>query len=242
MCPLARGGRRGLPCARLSPTTGSVRAAIAEDEGLRELFAALCARGPQEPGHDLAHSLRVAAWTLELLPAPTDRRGAIAAALLHDLVNVPKDSPARAQASELSAEAARPLLTRAGFAPVDVDAICGAIRDHSFSSGRAPASELGRALQDADRLEALGALGVLRTASTGVALGAVYFHPDDPWASSRSLDDRAYTVDHFFTKLLGLPARMGTPRGRAEAERRVAFLRRFLEELAVEIGHPLPPG
>src|SRR5690606_30561874 len=116
---------------------------------------------------------------------------AIAAALLHDIVNVPKDSPLRAQASELCAtEAARMLaeISRSlsaawpaahpfpatvaggpgpdphsapriegglGFTPHVIADIAQAIRDHSFSRGATPESALGRALQDADRLEAV---------------------------------------------------------------------------------------
>src|SRR5690606_10037607 len=116
--------------------------------------------------------------------------------------------------------------------------ICDAIRDHSYSRGAVPTSPLGRALQDADRLEALGVLGVFRTISTGTRMGGAYFDADDPWALERPLDDRAYAVDHFTTKLFRLPATMGTPKGREEAERRVARMRAMLEDLGEELGRP----
>ena len=70
--------------------------------------------------------------------------------------------------------------------------------------------------------------------------GGAWFHPDDPWAEARPLDDARYSVDHFFTKLLGLPATMRTPAGRVEAERRAEFLRQFLARLGDELGRPGP--
>ena len=210
---------------------------IASDPGLAALHALAGRQLDDDPGHNLAHALRVAlaaariAVALEVSP-----REAIAAALLHDLVNVPKDHPGRARASELSATAAAPELARAGFDPDVVQRITGAIRDHSFSRGVAPETPLGDALQDADRLEALGVIGLFRCVSTGVRMGAQYFHDDDPFARARPLDDRAFSVDHFFTKLLGLPATMRTAAGRAEAEARAAFLRTTLAQLGAELG------
>jgi uncharacterized protein len=193
-----------------------------------------------DPTHDAAHLLRVAAWTLRLGGAAVDFREAVAAALLHDAVHVPKDSPERARASELAAAHAVERLAALGFSPDAVTRVAEAVRDHSFSRGAVPQGPLGCALQDADRLEALGAIGLLRTISTGVRMGAEWFHPEDPFARGRALDDRRYSVDHFHAKLLGLPATMRTEAGRAEAERRVALLRGFLDALADELGGPGP--
>jgi len=190
-----------------------------------------------DPAHDTGHLLRVALWTWRLAPGVPPRQ-AIAAALLHDLVNLPKDHEERARASELSSEQARSMLPRAGFDAPEVELICEAIRCHSYSRGETPKSDLGRALQDADRLEALGALGICRTFSTGARLEARYFHPLDPWGEARARDDIRYSIDHFFTKLLGLAKTMLTPGGRREATRRVEFMKSFLVQLGAEIGKP----
>ncbi len=199
-----------------------------------------------DAAHDVGHLLRVARWTLGLLadagtssedPNP---RLAVAAALLHDVVNIPKTEPARIAASEQSAAVARELLPNFGFSPDEVELAAEAIRDHSYTRGEVPASALGRALQDADRLEALGAIGVFRCVATGVRFGAAFFHVDDPWASGRPLDDARFSVDHFFTKLLRLTPTLLTAAGRAEAERRAAVMRSLLAELGEEIGAPLP--
>ncbi len=219
-------------------TTSDVLAYIERDEDLSKLMRAVEARLDDDPGHDSSHCVRVAFWTVRLGAGESCPRIAIAAALLHDVVNVPKNSPKRNRASELSAEVARDLLPRHGFDPAQVTEICRAIIDHSFSRGAVPTTPLGRALQDADRLEALGALGLFRTISTGTRMGAVYFHATDPWAENRELADTAYTVDHFFRKLLRLPDTLLTEAGRAEAHRRAEFLRAFLAQLGEELGRP----
>ena len=194
-----------------------------------------------DPGHDIDHALRVARWCIHIgrtIDVPWEE--AAAAALLHDIVNVPKDSPQRKRASELSADRAGEVLTSLGWSTEARDAICAAIADHSYSRDVIPRSALGCALQDADRLDALGALGIMRTVSTGVLLGGRYFDPDDPWAARRPMDDRRFTLDHFFTKLLKLPDTMRTDAGRKEAHTRAQTMRQFLHALGEEIGVQLP--
>jgi len=214
----------------------ALRAFIAADEALTTLHARVVAHLDGDPGHDLGHLHRVALWTLRLGGAAVDRREAIAAALLHDIVNLPKDSPDRALASTRSAEVARRWLPDLGFSEAAVGRVADGIRDHSFSRGVTPTEPLGQALQDADRLEAVGVIGLFRCVSTGARMGARYFEDDDPWAESRPLDDRAYSIDHFFTKLLGLAAGMNTAAGRHEGARRTEYLRHTLAQLAAEIG------
>jgi len=206
------------------------------DPGLRLVREQFAAHQDDDPGHDLSHALRVALWTLRLGRGAIDPREGIAAALLHDAVNLPKDSPQRREASALSAQLAAELLPRAGFDAGATRRVCEAIHDHSYSRDVLPRHPLGCALQDADRLEALGALGILRTATCGVRLGARFFDPDDPWGRRRALDDRRFTIDHFFVKLLGLEGTMRTEAGRTEARRRTAFMRAFLAQLGEEIG------
>lgn len=173
---------------------------------LREVHAALLARPHDgDSAHDLAHLHRVALWTCRLLDDPHQAEEAIAAALLHDFVNVPKNHPDRARASEITAETVRPLLHKAGFAPSAVDRITTAIRQHSYSRGEKPESKMAKALQDADRLEALGAIGIMRCYSTGVVMGARYFHPEDPWARKRALDDSGFSLDHFLLNCYSYP-------------------------------------
>ena len=212
-------------------------ATLRADPALAALEAHAARHLDDDPGHNLAHALRVARVAIRLAASlGACPREAFAAALLHDLVNVPKDHPDRALASTRSAEAARALLPDFGCDAAGIDRVAAAIADHSFSRGVVPSHPLGQALQDADRLEALGAIGLFRCISTGVRMGAAYFHDADPFARSRSLDDRAFSIDHFYTKLLRLPASFLTPAGRAEAERRAAFLQATLAQLGEELG------
>lgn len=219
----------------------SLLAFIEADPALAALAALAAPRLGDDPGHDLAHALRVALWTVRLGGSRISPSEAVAAALLHDIVNLPKDSPDRARASELSAAESRRLLPPLGFSPDATERIARAVLDHSFSRGAVPEHPLGQALQDADRLEAVGAIGIMRTFSTGACMNARYFHDLDPFATARPLNDRAFSVDHFRSKLLGLAQTMLTPEGRAEAHRRTALMLAYLDGLASELGVPLPP-
>jgi uncharacterized protein len=216
-------------------TRPEVRQLIRDDDALRVLFERVSESTGGDAAHDVGHALRVAEWTIRLAGDDVAPRIAIAAALLHDIVNVPKNHPDRALASERSAEVARSWLIELGFAADDVELVAGAIRDHSFTRGAIPETVLGKTLQDADRLEALGVIGTFRCIATGATFGAEFFDAEDPWGERRVLDDKRYSVDHFFVKLLKLPATFRTPAGRAEAERRAEVMRGILRELGTEL-------
>lgn len=218
-----------------------LRALISASPLLAAMHEEVLAAADGDPAHDMGHLYRVALWATRLYAA-ADREAPIAdilaAALLHDIVNVPKSSPDRARASELCAARARELLLPFGLAQERLDRICDAIRDHSFSRGATPNSALGCCLQDADRLEALGAIGIARTFATSVRLRSVFIHPDDPWGRGRELNDNAFAVDHFFTKLLTLHETFHTEEAREEGRRRAARLDTFLDWFADEVGAP----
>lgn len=189
-----------------------------------------------DAGHDFGHIQRVITSALAFAEAEgADKIIVGPAALLHDLVNVPKNNPDRVQASHLSAQAAEPLLLDAGYAGAEISQIQTAIIEHSFSLGRAPSTLESAVVQDADRLDALGAVGVMRAAVTGAALGSSLFDPDDPFAEQRALQGPQFVIDHFFDKLFKLPAMMNTAAARAEAERRVDFMKQFLDQLRSEV-------
>jgi uncharacterized protein len=152
-------------------------------------------------------------------------------------VAVPKGHPDRKRASRLAAERATGWLAQEGFPEPLLAPVAHAIAAHSFSAGIEPETIEAEVVQDADRLDALGAIGIARCYATAGAMGGALVHPDDPVPSvppTRTLDDRRYATDHFFAKLLRLPTTMRTAAGRAEAERRAAVMRRFLSELARE--------
>ena len=158
------------------------------------------------------------------------------AAIFHDLVNLPKSHPDRARASQLSAEAACHFLRSDGFAEARLSAVGHAIAAHSFSAKITPMTPEARVLQDADRLEALGAIGIARMFHVSGAMGGGLFDADDPMALHRVYDDRAFALDHIDTKLLKLVDTMQTEPGRAMAAERAEWMLSFRTRLLSEIG------
>ena len=152
------------------------------------------------------------------------------------LVNESKNSPQRSQASKLSADAAGPLLIELGFQPNEVASIQHSIVAHSFSADVAPQTVEAKILQDADRMESVGALGIARTFYTAGKMASLLFEGDDPFAANRPLNDKRYAVDHFKAKLLGLCETMQTNAGRRVAKERTKHMQAFLDQLAIEIG------
>lgn len=195
-----------------------------------------------DASHDINHARRVmhAALAIAASEGGGDDGVVIAAAYLHDWINLPKNHPERSRASQLSAEAARPILADVGFAPERIEAACHVILTHSFSANILPETLEAKALQDADRLEALGAIGLARVFSIAGQLGSRLFDGEDPFAQDRPLDDRRYAIDHFEVKLLRLPETMQTATGRGMAEERAEVMRRFLRSLADELGSKMP--
>jgi uncharacterized protein len=195
-----------------------------------------------DAAHDRAHVERVVANARQLA---SDTEAAlevvVPAAWLHDCVTVPKDHPRRAEASRLAAETAVEFLSETGYPAEWHDDIAHAIAAHSYSGNVPPRTLEARIVQDADRLDALGAVGIARCFMVGGSLNHALYDPDDPFCTDRPADDDTYAVDHFFTKLLRLPATMQTEAGRAEAERRAAVMRDYLDQLGIEIGEPPAP-
>lgn len=190
-----------------------------------------------DPAHDLGHLTRVLAMSrrIAMNEGPHDARVLTAAACLHDLVNLPKDHPDRARASTLSAEAAVKALADQGFSDDQLQGIAHAIAAHSFSAGIPPRTPEARALQDADRLDALGAIGIARMFAVSGQLGRTLYDPRDPMALNRDLDDKSFALDHLETKLFRLAATMQTPTGRALAEERAEWMYSFRTRLLTEI-------
>lgn len=196
---------------------------------------------PSDPAHDDAHIRRVVQNARVLAEAEGARLEVVLpAAWLHDCVAVPKDSPRRGLASRAAAEAAAAFLDEAGYPGVWIPGIRHAIEAHSFSA-RIPAETLeAKVVQDADRLDALGAVGIARCLMLGGTMARPLYDPADPFARRRAPDDGVSVVDHFFTKLLRLEGTMQTRHGRREAQRRTAFIRAYLHQLGIEIGEVLP--
>ncbi|RQW80581.1 MAG: phosphohydrolase, partial [Methanothrix sp.] len=105
-----------------------------------------------------------------------------------------------------------------------------------FSKGIVPKTLEAKILQDADRLDAMGAIGIARVFMTGGTLGRALYNPDDPFCRAREPEDGLWNLDHFYRKLLKLEAGMHTKTARQMAEKRADVLRRYLLDLEEEIG------
>ncbi len=166
-------------------------------------------------GHDAAHTLRVyrnALWIARREGA-CDREAVALAALLHDA-----DDPKLFQTENFAN--ARAFLTSRGVAPERIDFICSIIASVSFSKNKntPPESREAGICRDADRLDAMGAVGIARTFAFGGAHG-------------RSMED---SVRHFREKLLLLKDGLCTAAAREIGESRHAFLKAFLDEFRRE--------
>jgi len=189
-----------------------------------------------DAAHGLSHIRRVVANVKGLAQSGNPNLAVvIPAAWLHDCVSVAKNSPLRSQGSELAAKAAVEFLRTAGYPVEHLKGIGHAIAAHSFSAGIVPETLEAKIVQDADRLDALGAIGIARCLQTGTSMGSTLYDLDDPFADNRIADDRMSTVDHFYTKLLTLADTMQTEVGRSEANLRTDFMRQYLQQLRREI-------
>ncbi|MDR3480152.1 MAG: HD domain-containing protein [Burkholderiaceae bacterium] len=201
-----------------------------------QLISIASADGHDDGAHDLQHLHRV--WRLaQALLAEYPQADAMivqAACYLHDLVNVPKDHPDRAQASTLAAGLACAKLERIGFPSEKLAGVAHAIEAHSFSASIAPTTIEARIVQDADRLDALGAVGLARLFYTAGRMGSALAHPTDPLGAQRALDDRQFALDHIEVKLAKLPGSMQTAAARKIGAARLDQLRRFREDFVDE--------
>lgn len=186
--------------------------------------------------HDLSHLVRV--WNnVRRIQAQEggDLRILCAAVLLHDCVRVEKNSPLRSQASRLSATQATTILQALDWQEEDGAAVAHAVEAHSFSAGITPMSLEAKIVQDADRLDAIGAIGVARCFYVAGRMGSGLYEPVDPLATARPLDDKRHALDHFQTKLYKLADGFQTGAGAAMARAREAGMRRFVDALMAEL-------
>ena len=215
--------------------------AAAVEARRRALYETEVARlwaGSADGAHDLGHLRRVWANARAIAAAEggADDEVLLAAAFFHDAVNLPKSAPDRAQASALSARAALAFLQTTDFPAEKLDPTAHAIEAHSFSAGIAPRTKEAMILQDADRLEALGAIGIARMFHVAGQMGAALFDPEDPMARRRALDDKRFSLDHLEVKLFPVAAAMQTATGRRMAEERAEWMASFRTRLLAEIG------
>ena len=189
-----------------------------------------------DAAHDFEHVMRVLKnATMIARKEKADIRMITAAVLLHDIISYPKSDPRSKNSSLESADESKKILKKYDFSQDEINIISDAIRDHSFSRGVIPSTLEGKILQDADRLDALGAIGIARTFAVGGYENRPFYNKEDPFCKRRSPNDKAWTLDHFYKKLLLLEKTMNTKTGKIEARKRIKIMKKFLDELKKEI-------
>jgi uncharacterized protein len=214
-----------------------IMAIFGDQAELAEHLLATLGTAGDDGSHDRSHLLRVwrNATSIAGQEPGCDPTVLAAAVILHDCVAVEKNSPQRSVASRLAASRARMILADLGWDAARIDAAAHAIEAHSFSAGIAPQTLEARIVQDADRLDAIGAIGIARCFYVAGRMGSALYDPEDPQAVRRDLDDRHFALDHFGAKLFKVAENFQTKAGQALADARSHTMRRFVTTLLEEI-------
>ncbi|TFH07587.1 MAG: HD domain-containing protein [Candidatus Thorarchaeota archaeon] len=169
--------------------------------------------------HTLDHIKRVYALSMQIGEGlQISTKVVQAAALLHD-VGRPKESESGVSHSILSGEMSKPLLQELAYTEHEIEQIMDAIRTHRFSEGIRPNSIEGKILSDADKLDAMGAVGIYRAIAQAEVKGRGMIG----------------FLQHADEKLLKLKDLMYTVKGKELAIERHDVLQRFVNELRDEL-------
>ncbi|MBE3764790.1 HD domain-containing protein [Vibrio parahaemolyticus] len=189
-----------------------------------------------DAAHDIEHVKRVVKTAKQLCDEENaDIAIVLPAAYLHDCFTYPKDHPNRKQSSAIAAKKAIAYLESIQYPQHYHDAIAHAIEAHSFSANIRPNTLEAQIVQDADRLDALGAIGVTRCIQVSTHFNAQLYNDNDMFAKERELNDKQFTVDHFQTKLFKIIDTMNTESAKLEANKRKAFMQTYLKQLYDEV-------
>lgn len=188
----------------------------------------------ESTGHDWFHLERV--WKNAKQIAVTEGGDLFVielAALLHDIA----DHKFVADADTEAKRRIQAMLSEVQVDQQTIDRVIDIVLKSSFKGGigENPMTQLeGLIIQDADRLDAIGAIGIARTFAFGGKFGNLLYHPDIPPTKFKSAEEyrknRTHTINHFYEKLLLLKDKMNTPTGKRMAEQRHIFMQEFLNQ------------
>lgn len=176
----------------------------------------------ESSGHDYLHALRVYENAKGLLYDGLDENVVLISSLIHDLIDHKLEEKFKTTEEELQS-----FLSTLSLTENQIKHIEHIIHNISFSKGKTPESLEGKIVQDADRLDALGAIGIARTFSYGGKNGRLIY------GEGTDGDD---SVAHFYQKLFTLSSLMNTEQGKQEAIKRTTFMKEFINQLYKEIG------
>ena len=189
-----------------------------------------------DSAHDFDHIMRVFKNAQKICKKENaHEKLVLSAVLLHDIVSYPKFDKRSKLSSIKSAEKSKKILKKFNFTKEEIQTISDTIRDHSFSRNKIPATIEGKILQDADRLDAIGAIGIARVFAVSGSEKRPFYNVKDPFCKNRVPNDEIWALDHFYRKLFKLESLMNTKSGKIEAKKRTKVLKDFLNELKKEI-------
>jgi uncharacterized protein len=187
-------------------------------------------------GHDETHTIRVHELSMRIgKKEKADLQVIAAAALLHDAGRSFEKQDPLVDHAEVSAGIAEKLLKECGFPEEKIPEVLYAIRAHRFSQQKKPDTLEARILQDADRIDISGAVGIAMTFAYGGAKNMKLYDSIDPLAKVRTLDDDKYVLDHFQRKILKLEKTIHTKTGKQLIRQRHKYLISFMNQFIREI-------
>ena len=185
-----------------------------------------------DPAHDFEHVMRVYRNAEKICKLENGNKKLIlCAVLLHDIIKIKNRKDSALKSAKLSEK----ILKENYFLDDEIRIISDAIKEHSFSKDKIPSTIEGKILQDADRLDAIGAIGLARVFSFSGSNNRPFYDPKDPFSENRVFNDNNWALDHFFEKLLTLEKKMNTKTGKTLAKKRTKILKNFLKEIKNEI-------
>ena len=189
-----------------------------------------------DPSHDFQHILRVTNLAQRIAEfEKADLEIVVPAALFHDSVVYKKNSLESKNETEESALYALEQLNNIDEYPKEkIERVQTCIRQCSFLKGITPNLIESKILQDADRLEATGAVSIMRTFASCGQMNIQFYDPDDPFCKKGTIPFKS-GIDLFYNRLLLVEDRMHTAIAKKIAKRRSEFLGQFLKELEFEL-------
>lgn len=187
-------------------------------------------------GHDFFHSMRVYRTAMKIAQAEhADLEVVALAALLHD-VDDRKLSPATAEKKENAIA----FMRGQSIPESGIRQVCQIIDEVSFKGTDSvqPTTPEGKCVQDADRLDALGAIGIARTFAYGGSHHRAIYDPELPPRTAMNqaqyYSRNSTSLNHFYEKLFLLEDMMNTETGKAIARKRTQYMQEFVDEFLSE--------
>jgi uncharacterized protein len=191
----------------------------------------------QDVSHDFIHAMQVLTHAENIAKKErADLDIIIPAALFHDIIVYPKNHPKRYDSQKDSAFLTEKVLKQINEFPKNkIEKIKNCILECSFSKNIMPKFLESKILQDADGLEATGAISIMRTYSSSGQMKRLFYDTKDPFCQHRKPTPSNFALDLFYARLLQIEKRMHTKTAKKIAKRRTAFLQNFLTELKLEL-------